>query len=124
MTASLPLKALGLLTALAIVALAFLQASSSPPPDSYGAAVKLMAGVIMVIGSLFLSRSISYTFLRNGGRNAFKALYWAALSSAGAGVSEAASGLATVSVLIGLSLGALALASAGAMMIHYSGGGT
>ena len=122
MTASLPLKALGSLTALAIVAFAFSQASSPPRTDPYGTAVKLMAGAIMAAGSLFISQSISDTFLRNRGRNAFKALYWAAVSSTGAGVSEAVSGLAAVNVTAGLSLAALAFAGAGTLTLRFSAG--
>jgi len=121
MPASIPIKALGALTAILILSLAFTQASHNKP-DPYAATMKLFIGALMVAGSLFLSISISGAFLRNGGRNAFKALYWASLSSTGLGVSEAASGLIRVSVSTGLILTSLIFAASGVAVLHFISG--
>jgi len=123
MAASLILKALALMTSLVIVTLAYSYDPAPPPFDPYEASIKLISGSIMAAGSLYLSYWISCTFLCNGGKSTFKALYWAALSSAGAGISEAASGLVAMSVTTGLLMASLAFAGAGVMTLHFSAGG-
>jgi len=123
MAASLTLKALGLTTALVIVVLAYSYDPAPPSFDPYEASIKLISGAIMAAGSLYLSYWIGRTFLCNGGKSAFRALYWAALSSAGAGISEAASGLVAMSVMAGLLMASFAFAGAGVMTLHFSAGG-
>jgi hypothetical protein len=122
MPASKLLKALGLLTALAIAAAALLYAPAGPPPDPYIVTVKLVAGAAVVIGSIYLARAIGATLLSGGGRGAFKALYWAAFASAGAGIAEAASGLAAVNLPAAAGMASLAFACAGLMLLRFSGG--
>ncbi len=124
MPASALLKVLSLLTAVGIACAAFFQASAPPQAGLYPAAIKLLAGITMTVGSLLLSFTISSTFLQSGGRTAFKALYWASLSSAGAGITEAASGLAAVNVPLSLFLASLAFAGAGMLTLHFGMGGT
>lgn len=74
----------------------------------------------MSAGSLLLSFSVGETFLRNGGRRAFKALYWAAFSSVGAGISEAASGLIAIDVPLALSASSLAFAASGVTLLLFA----
>src|SRR5271157_1256851 len=124
MPASASLKILGLLTALAIVALSFSQGTSLLPVSQYSGAVKLLAGLSMAAGSLLLAFSISATFLRNGGTGAFKALYWASLSSAGAGIAESASGVIALDVPLALLITALSFAGAGTLVLRHRMGGT
>jgi hypothetical protein len=124
MPASAVLKIFGLLTALAIVALSFSQGTSPPQVGTYSGTVKLLAGFSMVAGSLLLTYSIGATFLRNGGTGAFKALYWASLSSTGAGIAEAASGIMAMGVPLALIITALSFAGAGTLVLHDRMGGT
>ncbi len=123
MPPSVLLKALGLFTAMSIAGIALFQGTMPPQGDLYPETIKLLAGVMMVVGSLSLSFAIGSTFLHTGGRTAFKALYWASLSSAGAGIAEAVSGLAAVNVPLSLFLASLAYAGAGALVLHFSAGG-
>ncbi len=119
----MPLLASGLLTALAIAAAALLFSPAGPPTDTYAVTVKLAAGALVAIGSLCLSYAIGGTFLRAGGRGAFKVLYWATFAGAGAGIAEAASGLAAANVPLAMALAALAYAGAGLQLLSFSGGG-
>jgi len=111
------------MTALVIVTLAYSYDQAPPPFDPYEVSIKLISGLIMAAGSLYLSYWIGRTFLCNGGKSAFKALYWAAFSSAGAGISEAAWGLTAMSVTAGLLMASFAFAGAGVMILHFSTGG-
>jgi hypothetical protein len=123
MPASILLKALGLLTALAIASTCFWPSAVAPRYDPYSITVKLAAGALAIIGSLCLSHAVGGTFLRGGGRGAFKALYWASLASAGAGVTEVASGFMAVNLPLAVTMAALSFAGAGLMLLFYSGGG-
>lgn len=123
MPASALLTVLGLFTATGIAVAAFFLGSAPPQGSLYPETIKLLAGLMMIAGSLLLSLAISGTFLHTGGRAAFRALYWASLSSAGAGISEAASGLAAVNVPLSLFLASLAFAGAGIFLLHFSTGG-
>lgn len=118
----MPLRALGLLTALAIAIVAMWHSPPEPVADTYALTVKLAAGIIVVIGSLCLSRAIGATLLSGGGRGAFKALYWAASASAGAGIAGAASGFTAADVPLAVAMAALSLAGACLMMLSLSGG--
>lgn len=123
MPTSILLRALGLLTALAIVFAATWHSPAMPTHDPYPVTAKLAAGALAAIGSLYLAYAIGGTFLRGGGRGAFKALYWASLASSGAGIAEAASGLIAVNVPLAVAMAALTFAGAGLMLLSYSGGG-
>lgn len=123
MPASMPLRAFGLLTALAIASMAILWSPIAPRCDPYSMTVKLAAGALMVIGSIYLSYAVGGTFLRGSGRNVFKALYWASLASSGAGLAEAASGLIAVNLSLAVAMAALSYSGAGLMLLFYSGGG-
>ncbi len=123
MPPSMPLKGFGALTALAIASAALLFSPVEPPSDVYTVTVKLAAGTFVIIGSLCLSYAVGGTFLRAGGRGAFKALYWASFAGAGAGIAEAASGFVAASVPLAVALAALAYAGAGLMLSYYAGGG-
>jgi hypothetical protein len=123
MPASMPLRAIGLLTALAIALAAIWPSPVAPGHDPYSMTVKLAAGALAAIGSLCLSYAVGRTFLRGGGRGAFKALYWASLASGGAGIAEAASGFIAVNMPLAAAMAALSFAGAGLMLLFYSGGG-
>lgn len=123
MPASLQLKAAGLISAIAIVAASAIYAPASPPGDRYQAAIRLAAGFLMVAGSLLLSRAIGGTFLRQGGNMTFKALYWAAMASAGAGLSEASSSFYAMDVPAAASLSAISFSAAGLMLLRFQKGG-
>ena len=123
MPASMPLRALGLLTALAIASAALWPPAPAPPPDPYSMLVKLAAGALAAAGSLCLSYAIGRTLLAGGGRGAFKALYWASFASAGAGVAEAASVFIAADVPRAVAMAALAFTGAGLLLLSYSGGG-
>jgi hypothetical protein len=113
---------IGVMAVCCIIAASFLSGPATPMGDIYGAAIKLIAGVSMAAGSLLLARAIGATFLRNRGRGAFKALYLAAFASAGAGLSEAVSGLFAVNVPLGISLATLAFTVAGIVLLLFYGG--
>ncbi len=123
MPPSLPLRASGLLAAMAIATAALWSPAAVHQLDAYSTTVKLAAGAIATIGSLYLSSAVGGTFLRGGGRRAFKALYWASLASAGAGIAEAASGLFAANVPLAVAMAALSFAGAGLMLLIYPGGG-
>ena len=123
MPASLPLKAAGLISALAISAASALVDPASPPGDRYQVAMRLAAGILMVAGPLLLSHAIGNTFLRQGGNMAFKALYWATMASAGAGLSEASSAFYAVDVPAAASLSAISLSAAGLLLLRFQKGG-
>jgi hypothetical protein len=123
MPASMPLRAFGLLAALAIALAAIWPSPAAPRQDPYSITIKLAAGALAVIGSLYMSYAIGGTFLRGGGRGAFKALYWASLASAGAGLAEVASGFIAANVSLAVAMAALSFAGAGLMLLFYSGGG-
>jgi hypothetical protein len=123
MPASMPLRAFGLLTALAIASAAIWLSPAAPRHDPYFITIKLAAGALTVIGSMYLSHAIGGTFLRCGGRGAFKALYWASLASSGAGIVEAVSGFTAVNLPLASAMAALSFTGAGLMLLFYSGGG-
>jgi hypothetical protein len=123
MPASMSLRALGMLTALAIALAALWPLAAAPPHDPYSMIIKLMAGSLAIIGSLYLAYAVGGTFLRGSGRGAFKALYWASIASVGAGMAEAASGFIVADVPLAAAMAAFSFAGAGLMLIFYSGGG-
>ncbi len=123
MPASLPLRAFGLLTALAVVSIALYASPPEPRHDDYSTMVKLTAGILAMAGSLYLAHAIAGTFLRHGGRGAFKALYWASFASAGAGAAEAASAFTPANAPLAAAAAALAFAGAGLTLTLFAGGG-
>jgi hypothetical protein len=122
MPASMSLRALGMLTALAIALAALWPLAAAPRHDPYSMIIKLMAGSLAIIGSLYLAYAVGGTLLRGSGRGAFKALYWASIASAGAGIAEAASGFIVADVPLAAAMAAFSFAGAGLMLIFYSGG--
>lgn len=120
MPASALLKASGLAAALFIAFAAALMGPSSPPADNYMATIRLGAGSIMCAGSLLLSKAIGETFLRNGGRGAFKALYCASLASTAAGGCEAASAFMAINRAVALTSTAALLSGAGLALIRLA----
>ncbi len=122
MPPSLSLRAFGLLTALVIVSAALYVSPADTRHDAYSATVTLLAGTMAAIGSLSLAYAVGGTFLRHGGRGAFKAIYWASYASAGAGFAEAASVIIPVNVSLATSMAALAFAGAGLVALSFAGG--
>jgi len=123
MPASLSLRAFSILSACAIVAAGVLYAPVPPPGDSYQAWMRLAAGFLLALGPLTLSRAVSGTFLRQGGNGAFKALYWAGLASAGAGLSEAMSAFYSMDVPVTIALCTVAYSASGLMLLRFHKGG-
>lgn len=119
MAATPTLKAAGLLAACGIIATGALYQPVSSPVDTYAATVKLAAGISAVAGSFLLSSAIGRTLLRNAGRSAFKALYVAALASAGVGVAEAASAAMPVNVAAALCVTSAVFAVAGLWTVRF-----
>jgi hypothetical protein len=119
MAASIKLKAAGLLAVSGIIAIGAFYQPVYSPGDSYAATVKLAAGVSAIAGSMLLSSSIGRTFLKNAGRGAFKALYLASFSSAGAGVVEAASATVPMNVAAALCAVSVAFAIAGVWTVYF-----
>lgn len=123
MPVTLSLRAAGILSALAVVIAAALYMPARPPPDPYQAAMRLAAGLLLAAGSLSLSRAVGITLLKHGGNRAFKALYWAVLASAGAGISEASSAFYAMDVPLAVSLAAVSFSGAGLMLLLFQNGG-
>lgn len=123
MPASLTLRAAGLLSAFCIVAASAFYMPALPPGDPYRASMRLAAGTLLAIGSMSLSHMIGKTLLRQEGNGAFKALYWASLSSAGAGASAAVSAFYAMDVPLAASLAAVSLSVAGLMLMQFRKGG-
>jgi hypothetical protein len=119
MPPSYPVRSIGFLAAGCIVTASLIFEPAAPGGDPYCTAIKLIAGASMAAGSLLLARNIGAAFLRSGGRGVFKALYLASFASAGAGISEAASGLAAVNVPLAVSLATLAFTGAGIMLLLF-----
>jgi len=120
MPASIFLKAAGVLAAATIVSLAIPGAPVQPRADLYTATVELAAGALMIAGSFSAAHAISDTFLRCGGRAAFKALYIAALTAAGAGLSEAVSGFIAINIQIVLTLSLIFFLGTGLLLLKFS----
>lgn len=99
--------------------MAYLYEPVSPTADHYAAVVKLAAGVLMVSGSMLLSSAIGRTLLKNAGKGAFKALYFASFSSAGIGVVEAASAMMPMNVAAALCAASVAFAIAGVWTVYF-----
>lgn len=59
--------------------------------NAYHATVKVLGGIIAIMGSLYLTKAISLTLLRSGGTRAFQAAYVAAAALCGLGLAEALS---------------------------------
>jgi len=119
MPASLSLRAFSVLSACAIVVAGALYAPVPPPGDRYQAWMRLAAGFLLALGSLTLSRAIGGTFLRQGGNGAFKALYWAGLASAGAGLSEALSAFYSMDVPLTIVLCTIAYSASGLVLLRF-----
>jgi hypothetical protein len=119
MAVSLQLKAAGILAASCIFALAYTYEPVSSTGGVYDGVVKAAAGIFVVVGSVFLSAAIGRTFLKNRGRGAFKALYFASLSSAGVGVAVSASAFTPMNVNAALSALSIVLAVAGLSTFRF-----
>ncbi len=123
MPVSLSLRTAGILSAAAVLATAALYVPSPAPVDTYQATIRLVAGLLLAAGSLSLSYAIGRTFLRNGGNDAFKALYCAGFASAGAGLSGAASAFYAMNLPLATSLAAISFSGAGLMLLRFQNGG-
>jgi len=78
---------------------------------------------MLLDGLLSLSYADGRTFLRNGGNNAFKALYCAGFVSAGAGLSGAASAFYAMDLPLAVSLATISYSGAGLMLLKFQNGG-
>lgn len=119
MAASMKLKASGILAASCIIALAYIYEPVSLTGSGYAPVVKAAAGISVIGGSVLLSTAIGQTFLKNNGRGAFKALYFASISSAGVGVVVSASAVAPMNVNIALFVLSLVFAITGVCMFRF-----
>ena len=119
MAVSLKLKAVSILAATCIFALAYIYEPVSYTGGAYGSVVKAVAGVFVIAGSILLSAAIGRTFLKNGGRVAFKVLYFGILSSAGLGAAISASAVTPMNVNAALFAISLVLAVAGISMYRF-----
>jgi hypothetical protein len=125
MAVSLKLKAVSILAATCIFALAYIYEPATPAGSVYGSVVKAAAGAFVIAGSILLSAAIGQTFLKNRGRGAFKALYFAVLSSAGTGMAMFASAFTPMNVNVALLALSLVSAIAGVSMFRFfQAGGT
>ena len=122
MPASTLLKAAGVLATATIISLAIPGTPVQPRADPYTATVELAAGALMIAGSFALARAISDTFLRCGGRVAFKALYITALTVAGAGILEAVSGFIAINMQIVLTMSLIFFSGTGLLLLKFSRG--
>ena len=119
MAASIMLKAAGLLAVSGIIAIGAFYQPVYGPGDSYAVTIKLAAGVSAIAGSILLSTAIGRTLLKNSGKGAFKALYFASISSTGAGVVEAASATMPMNVAAALCAVSVAFAVAGVWTVYF-----
>lgn len=119
MAASMKLNAAGILAASCIIALAYVYEPVSSTNGAYDSVVKAAAGISVIIGSVLFSNAVGQTFLKNNGRSAFKALYFAALSSSGLGVAVFASALVPMNVNAAIFAMSLVFAVAGICMLRF-----
>jgi hypothetical protein len=119
MAVTLQLKAVSILAATCIFAMAYIYEPAPPAGSVYGSVVKAAAGVFVIAGSILLSAAIGQTFLINRGRGSFKALYFAVLSSAGMGMAMSASAFTPMNVNVALFALSLVSAIAGVSMFRF-----
>jgi hypothetical protein len=119
MAASMALKVASILVASCIIALAYLYDPVPSTGIAYVYAVRAAAGIFVISGSVLLSAAIGRTFLKNGGREAFKVLYFASISSTGAGVAVLASVILPMNVNAALFALSSMFALAGVSTFHF-----
>lgn len=85
----------------------------------YGQAIRIFAGFLLLIGALFLSRSIKKAYLRGAGMRPFKALYISLLSLSVTSISVCASAFMDVSPAIGILVFAMATFIAGIDLLLF-----
>jgi len=119
MAASMKLKAAGILAASCIIALAYVYEPVSSTGTAYDSVIKALAGIFVIGGSVLLSSAVGQTFLKNKGRGAFKALYFASLSSAGVGVALSVSAVAPMNINAALFVLSIVFAVTGASTLRF-----
>jgi hypothetical protein len=90
---SLALRSLTLALILSVAASAFVGPAVAPGTDAYPATLKVLGGIVAIVGSLYMTRAISLTLLRSGGTPAFQAAYMAAIALCSLGMAEVLSAL-------------------------------
>ena len=119
MAPSFLLKSAGLAVGTGIVMIALLYRPVPVSGGTYASVVKASTGVLILAGSLLLSSAIGRTVLTHDGRGAFKALYFASLSTAGAGVSESISAVLPVNMGVALLAISTLFATAGLSLVRF-----
>ncbi len=95
---SLALQFTGLVLVAAIVVAGCISPVNIEVLGEYGAAVKVLSGMVAIAGSLCLTVAVRRTFLRSGGIAPFKAAYVTAMALSGPGLAEALSAFRPVNV--------------------------
>lgn len=118
---SLGLQSLTVAMIITIAATAFVNPDVPPGPDAYPATLKVLAGAVTIVGSMYLTRSISLTFLRSGGTLAFRGAYVAAASLSGLGLAEASSVCWPADIRHALAVYCVLAAASGALWMRFYG---
>jgi hypothetical protein len=83
--------------------------------------VKVIAGVVAIMGSMYLTKAISLTLLRSGGTRAFQSAYVAAAALCGLGIAEALSALCPANMGHALAVYCAMSAASGALWVRFYG---
>jgi energy-converting hydrogenase Eha subunit C len=89
--------------------------------NTYSATIKVLGGIIAILGSLYLTKSISLTLLRSGGTRAFQAAYIAAAALFGLGVAEALSAFWPANMGHALATYCLVSVGSGVLWVRFYG---
>ena len=119
MAASMKLNIAGILAASCIIALAYVYQPVLSTGGVYDSIIKAAAGILVISGSILLSAAIGRTLLKNRGHRAFKSLYLASLSSAGAGAAVFASAFTSMNVNAALFALSLVFAVSGICTLRF-----
>lgn len=104
-----------------VAASAFIGSVTAPARDAYPATVKVLAGVVAIAGSMYLTKAISLTLLRSGGTPAFRAAYLAAAALSGLGIAEALSALWPANMGHALAVYCVITVGSGALWVRFYG---
>ena len=118
---SLGLRSLTVAIIVIVAASAFVDPGVTPWMDAYPATLKVLGGVVAVVGSVYMTRAISLTLLRSGGTLAFRGAYVAAASLSGLGLAEALSAFWPANIGHALAVYCILAVASGALWMRFYG---